>query len=126
MGGRTPDSCFIRTPDRNVIRTPCSYDIRIPDLKGIRTEYPKGGRTLDRNVIRTPGPNAGGIALEGRHNLAQGMSPMYCDIALRSLALEGRHNTAQGVSPVCMSLTFFLPLHPPKARGGGEGEGHIR
>ena len=44
---------------------------------------------------------------------------MYCDIALRSLALEGRHNTAQGVSPVCMSLTFFLPLHAPKARGGG-------
>ena len=92
MGGRTPDSCFIRTPDRNVIRTPCSYDIRIPDLKGIRTEYPKGGRTLDRNVIRIPGPNAGGIALEGRHNLAQGMSPVYCDIALRSLAREGRHN----------------------------------
>ena len=119
MGGRTPDSYFIRTPDRNVIRTPCSYDIRMPDLKGIRTEYPKGGRTLDRNVIRTPGPNAGGIALEGRHNLAQGMSPVYCDIALRSLALEGRHNTAQGVSPVCMSLTFFLPLHAQKARGGG-------
>ena len=47
MGGRTPDSYFIRTPDRNVIRTPCSYDIRIPDLKSIRTEYPKG--------IRTPG-----------------------------------------------------------------------
>ena len=69
MGGRTPDSCFIRTPDRNVIRTPCSYDIRIPDLKGIRTEYPKGGRTLDCNVIRIPGPNAGGIALEGRHNI---------------------------------------------------------
>ena len=45
MGGRTPDSYFIRTPDRNVIRTPCSYDIRIPDLKSIRTEYP--------NVIRT-------------------------------------------------------------------------
>ena len=46
MGGRTPDSYFIRTPDRNVIRTPCSYDIRIPDLKSIRTEYPKGIRTL--------------------------------------------------------------------------------
>ncbi|MDD7028707.1 MAG: hypothetical protein PUI49_04045 [Prevotellaceae bacterium] len=41
----------------------------MPDLKGIRTEYPKGGRTLDRNVIRTSGPNAGGIALEGRHNI---------------------------------------------------------
>ena len=50
---------------------------------------------------------------------------MYCDIALRSLALEGRHNTAQGVSPVCMSLTFFLPLHAPKARGGGRGRGTL-
>ena len=125
MGGRTPDSCFIRTPDRNVIRTPCSYDIRIPDLKGIRTEYPKGGRTLDCNVIRIPGPNAGGIALEGRHNLAQGVSPVYCDIALRSLALEGRHNTAQGVSPVCMSLTFSSPSTRLWRVEGGRGRGTL-
>ena len=45
MGGRTPDSCIIRTEYPKVIRTPYSYDIRIPDSKGIRTEYPKGGRT---------------------------------------------------------------------------------
>ena len=47
MGGRTPDSCIIRTEYPNVIRTPSSNAIRIPDLKSIRTEYPKG--------IRTPG-----------------------------------------------------------------------
>ena len=52
MGGRTPDSCFIRTEYPKGIRTgypnggrtPCSYDIRIPDLKSIRTEYPNVGR----------------------------------------------------------------------------------
>ena len=45
MGGRTPDSCFIRTEYPYVIRTPYSNAIRIPDLKSIRTEYLKGGRT---------------------------------------------------------------------------------
>ena len=44
MGGRTPDSCFIRTEYPKVRRTLCSYDIRIPDLKSIRTEYPNVGR----------------------------------------------------------------------------------
>ena len=44
MGGRTPDSCIIRTEYPNVIRTPGSNAIRIPDLKSIRTEYPNVGR----------------------------------------------------------------------------------
>ena len=45
MGGRTPDSCIIRTEYPNAIITPCSNVIRIPDSKGRRTGYPKGGRT---------------------------------------------------------------------------------
>ena len=44
MGGRTPDSCFIRTEYPKVRRTLCSNVIRIPDPKGIRTEYPNVGR----------------------------------------------------------------------------------
>ena len=46
MGGRTPDSCIIRTEYPNVIRTPSSNAIRIPDLKSMRTEYPQVIRTL--------------------------------------------------------------------------------
>ena len=53
MGGRTPDSYFIRTPDRYVRRTLCSYDIRIEYPKGIRTEYPNGGRIEYPKGIRT-------------------------------------------------------------------------
>ena len=54
MGGRTPDSCIIRTEYPNVIRTPSSNAIRIPDLKSIRTEYPKGRRTPCSYDIRIP------------------------------------------------------------------------
>ena len=33
-------------------------------------------------------------------------------------ALKGRHNIAQGVNPVYMEFTKKPPLHAPKARGG--------
>ena len=52
MGGRTPDSCFIRTEYPKVIRTPCSNVIRIPDRNVIRTGCCKGGKTGCFNVGR--------------------------------------------------------------------------
>ena len=53
MGGRTPDSCFIRTEYPKGRRTPCS--------NAIRTGYPNGGRTGYPKGIRTEYPNVGRI-----------------------------------------------------------------